>query len=424
MAWPNNLLTDSGGFQMVSLLELAEITEEGVTFQSHEAAAANNNNNNNNGTNSLLLTPEQSIAHQNRIGADIIMQLDDVVSSVGTTPQRFNEAMNRSVRWLDRCIAAHARPAQQSLFPIIQTSVQVWINVASTQHLLVCNACTLLRTYCYTVCTLALLLHAVLQIQLSVSERLQLAASNSSTAYLAVSYCSETMTAVSTSACMHAHCNRTQGGLDVSPGGMREQCLAAMIARDMPGYAIGGMAGGEQKDAFWKVVAQACDALPIGKPRYLMGVGYPLDLVVCTALGCDMFDCVYPTRTARLGVALVPEPGGMLRLRGREALNELGPIEVGCPCMACSGWPDPSVTAAAVTATDDDDDGADTTSSDNAASASSAQAAAAADATAAGDAATATADLDAALVQLTVSSTDGVTSAINDVNSSDCSSDC
>eukprot|EP00953_Heterococcus_sp_UTEX-ZZ885_P024820 13536-Heterococcus_DN1.PRE.1 len=120
MAWPNNLLTDSGGFQMVSLLELAEITEEGVTFQSHEAAAANNNNNNNNGTNSLLLTPEQSIAHQNRIGADIIMQLDDVVSSVGTTPQRFNEAMNRSVRWLDRCIAAHARPAQQSLFPIIQ----------------------------------------------------------------------------------------------------------------------------------------------------------------------------------------------------------------------------------------------------------------------------------------------------------------
>jgi queuine tRNA-ribosyltransferase catalytic subunit len=65
----------------------------------------------------------------------------------------------------------------------------------------------------------------------------------------------------------------TQGGLDVSPGGMREQCLAAMIARDMPGYAIGGMAGGEQKDAFWKVVAQACDALPIGKPRYLMGVG-------------------------------------------------------------------------------------------------------------------------------------------------------
>jgi Queuine tRNA-ribosyltransferase len=86
--------------------------------------------------------PLQSIAHQNRIGADIIMQLDDVVSSVGTTPQRFNEAMNRSVRWLDRCIAAHARPAQQSLFPIIQVLllailIACWLCSVVTQHCMV-----------------------------------------------------------------------------------------------------------------------------------------------------------------------------------------------------------------------------------------------------------------------------------------------
>lgn len=67
-----------------------------------------------------------------------------------------------------------------------------------------------------------------------------------------------------------------------------QRCLAAMLARDCPGYAIGGLAGGESKEAFWRVVAQGAAGLPDDKPRYLMGVGYPLDLVVCTALGVDM----------------------------------------------------------------------------------------------------------------------------------------
>ena len=82
---------------------------------------------------------------------------------------------------------------------------------------------------------------------------------------------------------------------------MREWCLEQMVARDLPGYAIGGLAGGENKDTFWRVVAHNAARLPADKPRYLMGVGYPLDLVVCVALGVDMFDCVYPTRTARFG---------------------------------------------------------------------------------------------------------------------------
>ena len=69
----------------------------------------------------------------------------------------------------------------------------------------------------------------------------------------------------------------------------KQRCLSAMIARDCPGYAIGGLAGGESKDAFWRVVAQGAAGLPDDKPRYLMGVGYPLDLVVCTALGVDMY---------------------------------------------------------------------------------------------------------------------------------------
>ncbi|RZR73058.1 hypothetical protein BHM03_00019654 [Ensete ventricosum] len=86
-----------------------------------------------------------------------------------------------------------------------------------------------------------------------------------------------------------------------------DRCIAANLASYCDSYAIGGLAGGEDKDSFWRVVAQCTAALPEDKPRYVMGVGYPLDVVVCSALGADMYDCVFPTRTARFGTALVPE---------------------------------------------------------------------------------------------------------------------
>lgn len=200
----------------------------------------------------MLLTPEDSIRHQNNIGANIIMALDDVVSSVACDPARFQVATHRTLRWYDRCYRAHASKATQNLFPIVQ------------------------------------------------------------------------------------------GGLDSSLGGLREQCLAGFRHRQLtlryqtPGYAIGGLAGGESKDEFWKVVDQCCKALPDDKPRYLMGVGYPLDLVVCTALGVDMYDCVYPTRTARFGVCLVAGTApGTLRLKAREFASDDRVIEDGCRCQAC-----------------------------------------------------------------------------------------
>lgn len=107
-AWPRGMLTDSGGFQMVSLLHLADINEEGVTFQSPTDGHR------------MLLTPEHSIQVQNRLGADIIMALDDVVPSTAADPARFEEATHRTTRWIDRCIAAHSRPNDQNLFPIVQ----------------------------------------------------------------------------------------------------------------------------------------------------------------------------------------------------------------------------------------------------------------------------------------------------------------
>jgi queuine tRNA-ribosyltransferase catalytic subunit len=236
-----NLLTDSGGFQMVSLAALSNVTEKGVVFQSpynHQH---------------MMLQPEDSIRYQNEIGADIIMQLDDVISSVATNDERFRVATFRTLRWYDRCVQAHQYPHRQNLFPILQ------------------------------------------------------------------------------------------GHLDTSPGGLRELCLAGFKHRDqnvqrIPGFAIGGLAGGESKDEFWKVVDHACRHLPDDRPRYLMGVGYPLDLVVCTALGVDQYDCVYPTRTARFGVALVDE--GQVKLKQHQFAPGLSPdsnipIDKECPCEAC-----------------------------------------------------------------------------------------
>lgn len=192
MGWSRGLLTDSGGFQMVSLLQLAEINEQGVKFESPFDGSEK------------LLTPEHSIEIQNSIGADIMMQLDDVVKTTTTGP-RVEEAMHRTIRWLDRCLAAHSRDTDQSVFPIVQ------------------------------------------------------------------------------------------GGLDDE---LRRQCAAGLLEREVRGYAVGGLSGGESKAEFCRTVSLCTDLLPKAKPRYLMGVGFAADLVVCVALGIDMFDCVFPTRTA------------------------------------------------------------------------------------------------------------------------------
>lgn len=230
MNWPRGILTDSGGFQMVSLVRFSSVSEEGVHFQSPV-----------DGTN-MLLTPERSIHLQNQLGADIIMQLDDVVSSTTTGP-RVEEACHRTLRWVDRCAKAHKYPNKQNLFGIVQ------------------------------------------------------------------------------------------GGLDKR---LRKLCTEEMVKRNLPGYAIGGLSGGEEKDAFWRVVNQCTAILPSDKPRYCMGVGYPEDLVVCVALGADMFDCVYPARTARFGTALVPS--GQLKIRWNSMATDYRPIQSNCECFTCKNY--------------------------------------------------------------------------------------
>ncbi|KAG8985026.1 hypothetical protein FRB93_006127 [Tulasnella sp. JGI-2019a] len=231
--WRKNMLTDSGGFQMVSLASFSEVTEQGVLFSSPFTGEP------------TMLTPEESMRIQHSIGADIIMQLDDVVHSLTAGP-RMEEAMLRSVRWLDRCIAEHemsGKKDRQNLFAIIQ------------------------------------------------------------------------------------------GGLDHE---LRRKCLDEMVKRQdhIPGYAVGGLSGGEAKDIFWKIVNQCTTALPVNRPRYVMGVGFAEDLLVCVALGVDMADCVFPTRTARFGVALTFN--GPLNLRLKKHAKSMDPIDKDCHCPTCT----------------------------------------------------------------------------------------
>ena len=108
-----------------------------------------------------------------------------------------------------------------------------------------------------------------------------------------------------------------------------------MAKRDTPGIAIGGLSGGEDKASYCKVVDCCTDLLPKNKPRYVMGVGYPEDLVVSVALGADMFDCVWPTRTARFGNAITR--AGNLNLKHASFKEDFGPIEEGCGCVSCRG---------------------------------------------------------------------------------------
>lgn len=232
MNWDRNLLTDSGGFQMVSLLKLAEITEEGVKFQSL-----------NEHKDEVMLTPEHSIEIQNAIGADIIMQLDDVVKTTIPDKERIKESVHRTTRWLDRCLKAHQNPETQNIFPIVQGTLYQ---------------------------------------------------------------------------------------------DLRRISVADHVKRDVNGFAIGGLSGGESKDDFWKIVHLCTDLLPKNKPIYLMGVGFAVDLVVCCALGVDMFDCVFPTRTARFGCALLMT--GQLNLKKKEYAKDFDPIDKDCDCNTCKRY--------------------------------------------------------------------------------------
>jgi queuine tRNA-ribosyltransferase len=232
MGWERPILTDSGGYQVMSLSDLTKVTEEGVAFASHLDGSRH------------MLSPERSIEVQRLLGSDIVMQFDQLVPTTAT-PEAQREAMDRSIRWAKRSReefdrgGAHAERA------------------------------------------------AIFGIQ--------------------------------------------QGALDEA---LRKESADALIDIGFDGYAVGGLAVGEGQEAMLRCLDFAVRMLPADRPRYLMGVGKPDDIVEAVVRGIDMFDCVLPTRSGRTGQAFTAD--GPLNLRNARFAEDREPIEPDCPCPACS----------------------------------------------------------------------------------------
>jgi queuine tRNA-ribosyltransferase len=232
MGWDRPILTDSGGYQVMSLSELTKVTEEGVAFASHLDGSRH------------MLSPERSIEVQRLLGSDIVMQFDQLVpTSSAAKDQR--EAMERSIRWAKRSREEFDRGGEHAA-----------------------NA-------------------AIFGIQ--------------------------------------------QGALDEK---LRRESADGLIDLGFDGYAIGGLAVGEGQEAMLACLDFAVGMLPADKPRYLMGVGKPDDIVEAVRRGIDMFDCVLPTRSGRTGQAFTAD--GPLNMRNARFAEDTDPFEPGCPCPACA----------------------------------------------------------------------------------------
>ncbi len=229
MGWGGTTLTDSGGFQVFSLADTVKVTDEGVAFRSIVDGSAH------------FWTPEDNMGIQQRIGADICMQLDQC-PPYPAPRETVETAVRRSADWAARCKAAHTRE-DQLLFGIVQGGV-------------------------------------------------------------------------------HAD--------------LRAESVERLAEIGFPGYGIGGYSVGEPHELMLESLGPVCDALPADRPRYLMGVGNPTTILRAIALGVDMFDCVLPTRTARLGTAFSSE--GRLNLRNARFATDNGPLDPACSCPTCTGF--------------------------------------------------------------------------------------
>jgi queuine tRNA-ribosyltransferase len=227
MGWQAPILTDSGGFQVLSLRHLCRISEVGATFRSHLDGEER------------TLTPELAMEVQAALGSDVAMVLD-VCPPHPCTASDLLEATERTLRWAERSLRSQHSPSQ-AVFGIVQ------------------------------------------------------------------------------------------GGTDAQ---LRRWSASALASMEFDGYGIGGLSVGERREATWPALESAVGALPSDRPRYLMGVGAPGDMLAAIARGVDLFDCVLPTRLGRNGTVLTDS--GALNLRASGLASCIGPLQAGCDCPACT----------------------------------------------------------------------------------------
>ncbi len=230
MGWNKPILTDSGGFQVMSLSKLRKITKDGVRFQSHIDGSYH------------MFTPEKVIEIENAIGADIIMSFDECPPFPATKDYVAN-SLKTTLEWAKRGKIAHKNTDKQALFGIVQ------------------------------------------------------------------------------------------GGVHED---LREESAKALMEMDFPGYSIGGLAVGESKENMQRVTGFLNKILPQNKPRYLMGVGTPMDIINNIANGVDMFDCVMPTRNSRKGTIFTKN--GKMIIKSARYKEDFSPIDATCNCYTCRNF--------------------------------------------------------------------------------------
>ena len=244
MAWPHPILTDSGGFQVMSLKELGRVTEDGVWFKSHLDGSSH------------FLSPERAVEVQVALGADIIMTLDECVEYPAS-----REALHRAVKLTHRW----ARRAKEKL--------SAFSSQPSASDPVACGQCPIPSPSLFGI---------------------------------------------------------VQGGVDKD---LRRESAEGLLELDFEGYAVGGLSVGEPKDELYDIAESTARLLPRDRPRYLMGVGTPEDLVECVARGFDMFDCVMPTRNARNGGIFTSQ--GRVVIRNARYARDESPLDPACECPVC-----------------------------------------------------------------------------------------
>ncbi len=260
--WRGPMLTDSGGFQVFSLARLRSVTEEGVEFRSHIDGSLH------------AYTPEAVMRIERNLGADVIMQLDELLAA-GSDPGAARAAMERSLRWLHRCRVEFDRLAREGRAPLPD---------------------------------------------LAVPEGAPPLAPHDPVAELAAP--PQTLFPI------------VQGGVYADL--RRDSVRGILDAGEWKGIAIGGLSVGESKPAMHATIETCEPLIPRTLPRYLMGVGYPDDLVECVRRGIDLFDCVAPTRVGRDGTAFTPD--GKMQILKSSNRTDRRPVVEGCGCPCCSHY--------------------------------------------------------------------------------------
>jgi queuine tRNA-ribosyltransferase len=270
MAWPRAILTDSGGFQVFSLNELRKVSEEGVTFRSHLDGSSH------------FFSPESAMEAQIGLGADIIMAFDEC-TEYPADQARMRASMEMTARWAAR---------SKKYFEEHENEVP-WASEIPTSR------AKDVREMGHPVSGTA---HA------------------GTDAFVRPPWAEQTQ----------ALFGIVQGGMDRA---LRKESAERTIEIGFPGYAIGGLSVGEPRELTREIVESTLEHLPADKPRYLMGVGTPEEIVEYAKLGVDMMDCVLPTRAARHGLLFTSE--GKVSIKQARYAQDAGPLDPNCGCRVC-----------------------------------------------------------------------------------------